>query len=60
MRGLCADARHPEDPEGVHSAAVCFQTRQPGQFSEGILPEAREGKKTFTAIMCYSPHTGIR
>ena len=44
MRGVRADARHPEDPEGVHSATLRLQARKSGQLSARVLPKVGEGK----------------
>ena len=46
----CFPCRHPEDPEGVHCAAVCLPPWQPCQLSQGILPEARKGEYTWLLV----------
>ena len=45
VRSLRADARHTEDSQRVHRAALCLPTRQSGNLPEGILPETGAGEK---------------
>ena len=49
----CFPCRHPEDPEGVHCAALCLPPWQPCQLSQGILPEARKGEYTWLLLSTF-------
>ena len=46
----CFPGRHPEDPEGVHCAALYLPPWQPCQLSQGILPKARKGEYTWLLV----------